>query len=305
MLKRNGTALEAWLADNSTYTNFVAAGIGVAGLSPIGNSITLGSDFYIRQNGVNAQFWCGDADEFHYNQTSNYWRWLIGASQVAKLDANGLFLGSGGSGAANERLTVDGAISLQEMIAPSHTDGYGKIYVQGDGNLYYKDQEGNETNLLVGEVEKTGSPADNQVATWTDANTITGESTFTYDGAGALVVSSTSALVSISASAGNATLRASSSSVGDAALTLYNVDGSPRYWTMGVDRSNNHKLVWGAFGTVGSNFAMSLEYTDNKGWLGIRTSSPNPQYNNTDDIIGTSWYMKTMTASLGTVTVTV
>jgi hypothetical protein len=36
----------------------------------------------------------------------------------------------------------------------------------------------------------------------------------------------------------------------------------------------------------------------------IRTSSPNPQYNNTDDIIGTSWYMKTMTGSLGTVTVT-
>lgn len=45
--------------------------------------------------------------------------------------------------------TVVGALSILESTAPAAEDGYGKLYVQEDGNLYYKNFTGTQTNLLA------------------------------------------------------------------------------------------------------------------------------------------------------------
>ena len=51
----------------------------------------------------------------------------------------------------NEKLTVEGAVSLDEISAPSHTAGYGKIYVKSsDGLPYFKKHEGTEYELTGG-----------------------------------------------------------------------------------------------------------------------------------------------------------
>ena len=49
-------------------------------------------------------------------------------------------------------------------------------------------------------VDASGTPADNQVGVWTDANTMEGTTGFTYDGAVALVTGSLTASVALSAS---------------------------------------------------------------------------------------------------------
>ncbi len=49
---------------------------------------------------------------------------------------------------ANETLTMDGALSLKKMTAPSNTTLYGKIYVNtADAQLYYNDESGNKSLL--------------------------------------------------------------------------------------------------------------------------------------------------------------
>lgn len=35
----------------------------------------------------------------------------------------------------------------EQAMSPSHTSGYGKVYVKTDGHLYYKDETGTETQL--------------------------------------------------------------------------------------------------------------------------------------------------------------
>lgn len=48
----------------------------------------------------------------------------------------------------NARLTVEGALSLDEITAPSFTAGYGKLYVKSsDSKLYFLDDSGAEYNL--------------------------------------------------------------------------------------------------------------------------------------------------------------
>jgi hypothetical protein len=75
----------------------------------------------------------------HFGTTS-----IIGMT----LDTSGRF-GIGNSN-PNESLTVSGVLSLQEATAPTETDGYGKLYVQSDGYLYFKDKVGTQTNLISG-----------------------------------------------------------------------------------------------------------------------------------------------------------
>ena len=52
-----------------------------------------------------------------------------------------------GMNAPNERLTVEGAISLDEIAAPTATAGYGKLYFKTDGFLYAKNGSGTESQL--------------------------------------------------------------------------------------------------------------------------------------------------------------
>ena len=52
----------------------------------------------------------------------------------------------------NERLTLNGAVSLQiQSTSPNHTGGFGKLYVKNDGRLYYRHAlNGSETSIGEG-----------------------------------------------------------------------------------------------------------------------------------------------------------
>jgi len=51
----------------------------------------------------------------------------------------------------NEKLTVNGVLSLDEISAPSATSGYGKLYVKStDSKLYFKDDGGAEYDVTAG-----------------------------------------------------------------------------------------------------------------------------------------------------------
>jgi hypothetical protein len=177
-----GGAEELRVSDSGMYINN-GLSVGHTG-TPINDTITIGdANYRLTSDGTNVWVIFDDAnnDFIHYHRGSNYWRWAISNSQVARLNTTGLFIGDGSGASANERLTVDGAISLQEMIAPSATDGYGKIYVQVDGDLYYKDQDGYETNLLAGGGGDGGGTvtseqgADGYVAFFTGPDAIAGD----------------------------------------------------------------------------------------------------------------------------------
>ncbi len=62
-----------------------------------------------------------------------------------------------GSASPNEIVTVEGALSLDEIVAPSSTSGYGKIYVKSsDSRLYFKDDDGTEYDLIATAVPGVG-----------------------------------------------------------------------------------------------------------------------------------------------------
>jgi hypothetical protein len=126
-----------------------------------------------------------------------------------------------------------------------------------------------------GSVEKVGTPANNQIAVWTGDGTLEGTSDFTYDGSGFLSLSvSGLAMMSVSSSSGNGVLRCSSTT-GDAYLTMYNVDGGVQAWTVGVDRSNGNRLIFGNSTTLASNSVMSMEYVGaGDGRIGINVTQP-------------------------------
>jgi len=68
-------------------------------------------------------------------------------------DGRGYFSRNVGIGATNpnEKLTVEGALSLDEIAAPSADSGYGKVYVKSsDSSLYFKDDGGTEYDLTTG-----------------------------------------------------------------------------------------------------------------------------------------------------------
>lgn len=56
-----------------------------------------------------------------------------------------------GATSPNEKLTVEGSLSLDEITAPSATAGYGKVYVKStDSKLYFKTDTGTEYDLTSG-----------------------------------------------------------------------------------------------------------------------------------------------------------
>lgn len=93
-----------------------------------------------------------------YDTTYNFWRIDVNEDDL-RIGAEGQTYvtikddGKSGFGMTNpnEMLTVEGAISLDEITAPSLTAGYGKIYVKSsDSLLYFKDDGGNEYDLTAG-----------------------------------------------------------------------------------------------------------------------------------------------------------
>ena len=109
--------------------------------------------------------------------------------------------------AANEKLTIDGAVSLEEMTAPSATAGFAKLYakdVSGTSKMFVMDGSGTETEVGSGgggggggsidalsDVDtSTTSPTNGQALLWDASNSqwepasiSGGNSGFTPDGA--------------------------------------------------------------------------------------------------------------------------
>jgi hypothetical protein len=91
----------------------------------------------------NTAYGWGDHTLAGYDTTSDSW---TGTGDVYTTSGN---VGIGTS-APNEQLTVEGALSLDEITAPSATSGYGKLYVKStDSKLYYQDDSGSEYDLTA------------------------------------------------------------------------------------------------------------------------------------------------------------
>lgn len=72
----------------------------------------------------------------------------LGATRVATFTEEGNV--GVGTATPNERLTVDGALSLVEGLAPSNSAGYGKLYVNStDSKLYFVDDGGVSYDLTA------------------------------------------------------------------------------------------------------------------------------------------------------------
>ena len=130
--------------------------------------------------------------------TGDIVNFLTGSTEVVTVNNAGR-LGVG-TASPNEKVTVEGAISLDEVSsAPSATSGYGKIYVKNsDSKLYFKNDSGSEFDLLAG---AAGAPADAQYVTLATNGTLSAERvlsgssgvTITDGGAGSNVTLSVSA----------------------------------------------------------------------------------------------------------------
>lgn len=76
-------------------------------------------------------------------------------------------------------VNIDGVVNLLESAAPSTTSGYGKLYSKTDGDLYYKDDAGTETNLVVGGLG--GSGTTDKVAFFSATDSLTSDTNLHWD----------------------------------------------------------------------------------------------------------------------------
>ncbi len=82
---------------------------------------------------------------------------------------------------ANTYIWSEGYTRYKDITAPSTPEsGYGVIYVNSD-KLYFKNDAGTATDLTAGGggVDAYGTPADNQIAVWTDVDTLEGTAKLT------------------------------------------------------------------------------------------------------------------------------
>lgn len=96
------------------------------------------------------------------------------------------FFGDESTNPFGSSVAGDGVLRLNDATTlPSGTLGSGGlVYVDpADGLLYFFDDVGNVYDLTgsVSGVQKTGTPVNNQLAVWTDSNTIEGEANVQYD----------------------------------------------------------------------------------------------------------------------------
>ena len=81
---------------------------------------------------------------------------------------------------ADSEFSISGPLGLLETTAPAPKDGYGKLYVLDDGDLYFKDDGGTETNLISGGVTLEQG-ADGYIAFFTGPNAIAGDNDLFYN----------------------------------------------------------------------------------------------------------------------------
>jgi hypothetical protein len=75
-----------------------------------------------------------------------------------------------GTTTPGSKLTIEGHATLDELASsPTGTAGYGSIYAKTDGNLYFRNGTGTETNLLAGGGSADGHSLDSSDDSVTDA----------------------------------------------------------------------------------------------------------------------------------------
>lgn len=119
-------------------------------------------------------------------------------------DANNLFWNNSlkrlaiGTSNSNEKLTIDGILSLSGQTTPSASTGYGKLYSKSsDGYLYYLNQNGTEYLVAPGVGTIDGSGSSREIAFWSDSNTLTSFSTFVFSSSNRLGIGISSPLYSL------------------------------------------------------------------------------------------------------------
>jgi hypothetical protein len=88
-----------------------------------------------------------------------------------------------GAGVANEKVTIDGALSLIERTAPLSTSNYGKIYVSSaDNGLHFVDSSGDDLNIsALGTSVTLANGLDKRIAFFTDTTQVEGDERFVWD----------------------------------------------------------------------------------------------------------------------------
>lgn len=150
---------------SSGYGLYVTRNIAEAGSNPLvrfvdDNASNTQTTLYVKQDGT------GDLVNF-----------LTGSVEVMTVDGTGQM--GVGTASPNEKVTVEGAISLDELAAaPGATSGYGKIYVKNsDSKLYFKNDTGTEFDLTA--AATSGAPTDAQYVVLTANGSLTQERVLT------------------------------------------------------------------------------------------------------------------------------
>ena len=206
----------------------------------------------------------------------------IGSNDVFEIDAsqNVYISGSGnvgiGASSLNEKLTLDGTLSLQEQASnETATSGYGKIYAKNDGKVYYRNDGGNNYDLTQG-----ADDLGNHTATTTlnmgfqnisNANNLTligGISAGGTYGSNGQVLKTNGGSVSwgsVDDGIGSVTY------VGTT-LTIYQNDGTPHAVTIsGGDNLGNHTATQDL--QMSSNSIRNPTYVTNTGFIGFQGGS--------------------------------
>ena len=142
-----------------------------------------------------------------------------------------------------------GFVDMVEQSAPgTPSTGYGRLYWKTDGKLYAKNDGGTEYDLTAAAVGTgasiSGTPAVNQIATFTNSTTITGSAELTYDGSELLVSNATGTNIEIQAATS-----------GD---VFVHFDNNTVDWSIGVDDTDSDKFVISNAGTLGTGNAITI-----------------------------------------------
>jgi len=120
-------------------------------------------------------------------------------------------------------LTANGTLKLQEAAAAAaDTAGYGQIWVKNDSpsTLWYTDDAGTDYEIGTGAggtVDVSGTPVNDQIAIWTDADTLEGQSALTFT-SGVLQVGSGDSGATIASGADNVQIKTSATA--DIGMTI-------------------------------------------------------------------------------------
>ena len=130
------------------------------------------------------------------------------------------------SALAGMRLNTSAVFSLQERAAaPGDTVGYGQIWVRDDtpNVLMYTDDLGTDFVISAGGgAQISGVPVNNQLAVWTDANTIEGESELVYnDGVLTMTYQFVNTSIEFNANNGNAIIALDGDEAGFGSVQLF------------------------------------------------------------------------------------